>query len=192
MYDLGLVNSDVIRSARAGDSYARDELAVWVVDELTERFAAQADRYRIDDLIQETALDVFKKLELAPDEPVAFRGFVHSFAGTEVVTATRKRMRERRRVVEPPMPPAESPSAVALVGQQRQLIIEHAQRLQPIFCRALMHVLDGGNYKSLAASEGIPEGTASGRITQAGHLVCRSIEADRRTSVRFRTRPRKK
>jgi hypothetical protein len=61
--------------------------------------------------------------------------------------------------------------------EERQLVINHAQRLRPIYCTAILHVLDGGDYKSLAASEGTTEGTAARRISVATTKVRLSIDA---------------
>jgi DNA-directed RNA polymerase specialized sigma24 family protein len=178
------VDGDIIRAARAGDSDARDELADWLLEELSMYFVSE--RGELDELIQETVLDIFRKLARAPDDPDAFRRFVHSFAGIEALTSTRERMREHPRVVEP-RTPAESPSAIVLTEQQRQLVIEHAQRLPPVYCRAVLHVLDGGDYKSLAASEGIFPGTAANRISHGIAKLRRAVAAARRTRQSFQS-----
>ena len=149
---------------------------------------------RVNELIQATAVDIFKKLAMAPDDPELFRGWVHSFAGMKARESTRDRGRERARAgLCPGDVPLESPSSTVLGRlldeQQRRLVIEHAQLLRPVYCRALLHVLDGGDYKSLAAREGIPEPTAWTRISRAVVKVRRSIQAARRTRPEYRSTP---
>lgn len=70
---------------------------------------------------------------------------------------------------------------------ERELALHHAQRLQPIHRDAVMHVLAGGDYKSLAAREGIPEITAWKRMRRSEALVRQAIEMDRRTRTPYRT-----
>jgi DNA-directed RNA polymerase specialized sigma24 family protein len=188
----------IVQAAREGDPHAKDALGSWLDAELRAFFADSKGRERVDDLIQDALVDIVDKLALAPDDPELFRSFVHSFAGMEVRESSRKRGRELARAAalrQEPHTPAESPSASVLGPilneQQRQLVIEYAQRLRPKYCRALLHVLDGGDYKSLAASEGINESTAASRISYATAGLSRSIEADRRTPPPYRTRPPK-
>jgi DNA-directed RNA polymerase specialized sigma24 family protein len=81
-----------------------------------------------------------------------------------------------------------SPEKPLVEAAERELILDHAERLRPIFRTAIMHTLDGGDYKSLAASEGIPEGTAWDRLDRATTLVGRSIKVvHRRTPPPYRT-----
>ena len=189
------MDRDIVRAAREGDPHAKRVLGSWLYVELRAFFADSKHPERVDDLIQEALVDIIDKLEHAPDDPELLRKRVHSFAGTEVLTSTRDEAREfafAAALRQEPHTPAESPSASVLAPlldeQRRQLVIEHAQRLRPIHRDALLHELDGGDYKSLAASDGIPESTAWARLKKATQLVHASIEAHRCTSPRYRTR----
>lgn len=187
-----------IRHARDGDPRALRALGSWLHLELLAFFTKGKFKHtdRVNDLIQETVSDVLKKLaDDAPDDPDKFRGWVHSFGGTEILTIEREREREHARADLCPRgnTPAISASASVLAPlideQQRQLLRQHAQQLPTVYRNAILHVLDGGDYRSLAASEGIPEGTASSRLSYATERVRRSIEAARRTPPKYRTRP---
>jgi DNA-directed RNA polymerase specialized sigma24 family protein len=183
------VDRDIIRAARDGDPHARDLLGLWLEDELHGFFAkAFKQREQVGELIQDTVADIVHKLALAPDDPDAFRTFVRGFAGMQAHESTRDRKRERAHAAmlqAKHTPPAESASASLfdplLAEEQRQLVIEHAQRMRPVYRTAILHVLDGGDYKSLAAAEGVSRKTASSRISYAIEVVGRSIERARRT-----------
>jgi DNA-directed RNA polymerase specialized sigma24 family protein len=194
------MDSRMVRRARDGDPRARKALGSWLHHELIAFFGKGKfkESDRVSDLIQETVVDVLAKLAEAPDDPDAFRRWVHSFAGTEVRTVDRDRDREHGRAnlrARGPTPPPLSASASVLGPlideQQRAMLIEHARQLRPVYRNALLHVLDGGDYKSLAASEGIPVGTASSRLDYATKMVGRSIEAARTTRPSCRTPPRR-
>ncbi len=137
--------------------------------------------------MQECVTEIFEKLAKAPnDDPVAFRDWALKFAGMRARALKRDRDRELARVPcrSPSQTPAESAS-VSVLGplldnEERQLVFDHAQQLQPIYRNAILHVFGGGDYKSLAASEAVAEGTAARRITIATTKVCRSIAANRR------------
>ena len=136
--------------------------------------------------------EIFSQLSDAPDDPTVFRGWALQRAGMRARAIRRDTNREQARLADsPPHPPAESPS-VSVMGPlvdaaERELIRHHAQRLQPIHRAAIMHALDGGDYKSLAASEGIPEITAWKRLRRSEALVRQAIEMDRRTQTPYRT-----
>lgn len=190
------MNRDLVQAAREGDPHAKDALGSWLYAELRS-FFADRNPERVGDLIQEALVDLLDKFALAPDDPELLRNFVHSFGGMEVRESTRDQGRELGRAAalrQEPHTPAESPSASVfgplLNEQQRQLVIEHAQCLRPIFRDAILHVLDGGDYKSLAIRCGITKQTAATRISRAIAKVSCSIEADRRTPPKYRTRPK--
>jgi DNA-directed RNA polymerase specialized sigma24 family protein len=190
------VDSSTIRRARDGDPRARTALASWAYDELRTFFASIFKQPELaSELIQKAVSQILGKLSLAPDDPDLFRGFVRGLGGLTARGSTRDRGRELARFTDRDVAhvPAESTSATLfgplLQEERRQLVIEHAQLLRPAHRAALLHVLDGGDYKSLAASEGILETTAASRISFATMKVGRSIEAARRTPPPYRTRP---
>jgi DNA-directed RNA polymerase specialized sigma24 family protein len=170
-------------------------MAKWLGDELLAIFAnGRWPADRVSELVQDTVADIFHKLEKSPDDPELFRGWVHSFAGTEILTSKRDRRRQKALLVElrargrTPIVSAGATMVDPLIDeQQRQLAIQHALRLRTRYRNAFLHVLDGGDYKSLAAGEGISEGAAAGRISYAAKLVRRSIQAHRRTRTSCRT-----
>jgi DNA-directed RNA polymerase specialized sigma24 family protein len=181
------MDRSLIHAARNGDSRARDAVARWLYAELSAVHRHRPHE-QFDELMQEAVTEIFEKLAKAPDDdPVAFRAWALRFAGMRARALKRDRDREHDRVPcrSPSHSPAESAS-VSVLGplldiEERQLVIDHAQQLQPIYRNAILHVLDGGNYKSLAATERVPEGTAARRITIATTQVRLSIEAARRS-----------
>jgi DNA-directed RNA polymerase specialized sigma24 family protein len=190
------MDRDIGQAARAGDPHATNAWGSWLCSEL-RTFFADSKRPQQDDLIQEALVDILRKFALAPDDLELLRDFARSFAGTEVLEYKRDHGRGLARAAalrQEPHTPAESPSSSVLGplldAQRRQLMIEHAQRLRPILRDAFLHVLDGGDYKSLAIRYGIPEQTAASRISRATAKVSCSIEADRRTPPKYRTRPK--
>jgi DNA-directed RNA polymerase specialized sigma24 family protein len=188
------MDRELVQAAREGDPHAKDALGSWLYSEL-QAFFADSKRPERADLIQAAVVDILQKLALAPDDPELLRDFAHSFAGMEVLECSRDQGRELARVAalrQEPHTPAESPSSILLDEQQRQLVIEHAQRLRPILRDAILHVfVHGGDYKSLAASEGIATSTAATRIFRAIEKVGCLIEEDRRTPPPYRTPPRR-
>lgn len=191
------LDSSIIRRARDdGDPGAREVLVLWAYGELLSFFATRFKRPDlVNEFAQQAVSELLGKLALAPDDPERFRGFVRGFGGTTARESNRDRGRELERLTDQDVGhmPAESAS-VTLFGpllheQQLQLMIEHAQLLWPVHRRALFHALDGGDYKSLAASEAIPEGTAASRMSFAIMKVLQSIEAARKTPPPYRTQP---
>lgn len=180
------MDRSLILAARNGDPRARNAVARW----LFGQFIAVHQRRPVDDLhelVQATSAEIFEKFERAPDDPEAFRAWALAFAGMRALAIKRDRIREQAWVPcrSPSHTPAESAS-VSVFGplfeiEERQLLINHAQRLRPIYCTAILHVLDGGDYKSLAACEGTTVGTAARRISVAITKVRLSIEAARRS-----------
>lgn len=190
------MDRDIVQAARQGDPRAWNALGLWLDAELRAYFAATHRRERVGDLVQAALVDVLGKLALAPDDPELLRNFVHSFAGTEIKELARDQGRELERAAalrQEPHTPAESPSVTVfgplLDEQRRQLMIEHAQCLGPILRDAILHVLDGGDYKSLAVRCGITENAAATRISRAIARASCSVEAARRTPPEYRTRP---
>jgi hypothetical protein len=181
------MDSSVLRAAREGDPRALDVVGRWWYSELRAFFLERFPPNEARELIQEASKDIMTKFAThGSDDPDAFRAMVLSFAGTlaHAATGERKRVYARDAKLR-----ARSPTVFASTSlwrrvdaaRKRQQVIEHARRLRTIYRNALLHVLDGGDYRSLAATEGIPVGTASRRLTQATKLVCQSIEAARRS-----------
>jgi DNA-directed RNA polymerase specialized sigma24 family protein len=188
------MDPETLGRARRGDVDARKILGVWLHRELRGFFARGfKEPDFIGDVIQDAVSDILRDLEHAPDDPALFRRWVYSYAGIEALTNKRDRRRElaradlHERQDAPAMSASETVVRPLIDEQQRRLVIEHAQRLRPVYCRALMHVLDGGDYRSLAETERIGRGTASSRIAYAAKIVRRSIEAARRTRPSNRT-----
>ena len=178
-----------------GDPRARDVFGRWLTGELRKFYERRSHPVPIEDLIQTSATEIFATLSAAPDEPAAFHNWVLERAGMRARALSRDANREHQRIADsPPHSPAESASVSVwqplVQATERALILDHAQRLRPIFRTAIMHVLDGGDYKSLAASEGIAEATAATRILRATMQVNQLIEAERRTPPPYRTHPR--
>lgn len=179
------MDRSLLDAARNGDPRARDALGRWLFRELVIFFKRQQHPVSIEELVQASATEIFATLSTAPDDPQLFRGWVLERAGMRARAIRRDTHREHARIGGPPHTPAESPS-VSVMGplfrlEKRELVLDHAQRLQPMYRTAVMHVLDGGDYKSLAVSEGIPEITAWARLRKATELVRRSITEQRRT-----------
>jgi DNA-directed RNA polymerase specialized sigma24 family protein len=190
------MDSSTIRRAREGDPRALKVLGSWAHGELLAFFTTRfKERDLVSEWIQQAVSEILGKLALAPDDPELFRDFVRGFGGTTALGSTRDRGRELARFTDQDAEhiPAESASATLfgplLQEQQRELVIEHAGLLRPVHRSALLHVLDGGDYKSLAASEGINQKTAASRISFATMKVRESIQAARRTPASYRTRP---
>jgi DNA-directed RNA polymerase specialized sigma24 family protein len=184
------MDRNLLQAARNGDPRAYDALGRWLLAELA-LFFARHPAHEIDDLIQETTTEILGSLSSAADDPVAFRDFVRGFAGTRTLTSRRDAARDHERITLGSHPAIESPS-VTILGPlidavERELLIDHAQRLRPIFRDAILHVLDGGTYRSLAASKNIPERTAWSRLQRAIELVSRSIGLARRTGLPYIT-----
>lgn len=145
------------------------------------------------DLIQTCATEILSKLSTFPDDPAAFRKRVLEFSGMRAKAVCRDRRRDRVRIVlrrSPDDTEGESPStimALLLEAERRELAIQHAERLEPIYRTAFFHVLDGGDYRSLAVAENLPLGTAWRRVDKATELVQRSLELNRRTRPQYRT-----
>lgn len=192
------MDQTLLEAAHRGDKRARDAvLGRWLIGELRALF--KDDRAgQIDDLVQASALEIVKQFASAPKHPDEFRTWALGRAGTRAWATKRDIRREQDRVQyrSPPHTPAqmETPTASILrplleMGE-RQLVIDHAQTLEPMYRDAILHVLDGGNAKSLAVSEGVPGRTARYRLRRAAKLVRRSIRVSRRTQPRYRTPPR--
>jgi DNA-directed RNA polymerase specialized sigma24 family protein len=184
------VDRNLLQAARNGDRRAYEALGRWLFAELAV-FFKRHPAHESDELIQETTTEILGSLSSAADDPVAFRDFVRGYAGTRSLTRRRDAARDHERIVLGSHPAIESPS-VTILGPlidaiERQQVIDHAQRLQPIFRDAILHVLDGGTYRSLAASKNIPEQTAWSRVERAIELVSRSIDLARRTPPPYRT-----
>ena len=185
----------LLQAALNGDLRARDAvLGRWLIDELSEFF--KGDRAgETDDLVQASALEIIRMFANAPADPAAFRTWVLGYAGTRAKATKRDSRREHARVQHrsPGHTPAESPTATILrpllENGKRQLLIDHAEQLQPIYRYAILHVLDGGDSKSLAESAGVARHTARRRLRKAAQLVSRSIKIKRRTDPRYRTLP---
>lgn len=186
----------LLQAAHRGDPRARDAvLGRWLLDVLSEFF--KDDRAgETDDLVQASAAEIIGEFADAPADPAAFRVWVLGRAGTRAKAIKRDIRRKQDRVQHqsPGQSPAESPTAAILrplleIGE-RQLVIDHAERLQPIYRHAILHVLDGGDSESLAASAGVARQTARRRMRKAARLVRRSIkQVNRRTPPRYRTHP---
>jgi DNA-directed RNA polymerase specialized sigma24 family protein len=186
------MDRSLLDAIRNEDPRARKAFARWLTGELRTFYERRPHPVPIEDLIQASATEIFATLSAAPDEPTAFHNWVLERAGMRARAIHRDTHREHARLADsPPHSPAESPSVSVIRplsdAAERQLVLEHAQRLRPIFRTAIMHVLDGGDYKSLAASEGIMEATAASRISRATVQVGQSIQADRRTRQPYRT-----
>jgi DNA-directed RNA polymerase specialized sigma24 family protein len=186
------MDRSLLDAARNGDQRARNALGRWLLAELWTLYQRRRQPVPIEDLIQASVTEILSQLSDAPHDPASFRIWVLGRAGMRAKSIRRDTYREWERIVGAPLrSPAESPS-VSVTGslfaaEELQTILDHAQRLRPIYHTAIMHFLDGGNYKSLAASEGIAMSTAYHRVSRAVELVQRSIEAHRRTRPRYRT-----
>lgn len=191
------MDSETLRRARDGDRQASRVLGAWLYRELLDYFVGGASPdERVSELIQKAVIDVLEDLAIAPLDIDLFRDHVHSYAGMELLTDQRDRARERRRAeLRAELGPAPAGSASGTVvrplidEEQRQLVRVHVDRLPIVYRNALWHVLDGGDYKSLAVHEGIRDTTAASRISYAIKLLECSIEAERRTEPRYRTHP---
>jgi DNA-directed RNA polymerase specialized sigma24 family protein len=189
------MDRSLLRAAREGEPRALDAVGRWWYSELRTFFSERFPPNEARELIQEASKDIMAKFAThASDDPDAFRAMVLSFAGMLAHAARGERQRVYARQAKlrdnpPSMNADPSLSRQLDAAQQRQKLIEHARRLRTIYRDALMHALDGGDYRSLAASKGIPEGTASRRLTHAKKLVARSIEGARRTDPAYRSPP---
>jgi hypothetical protein len=196
------MDRSLLDAVRNEDPRARKVLARWLLDELRRFYERRTHPVSIDDLIQESMTEIFATLSAAPDEPAPFENWVFERAGMRAKALSRDAHREQERIANnPPQiddnPPhllAESPTASILrpllENGKRQQVIDHAQQLRPIYRHAILHVLGGGDSKSLAASAGVPRHTARRRLRKAAELVNRSIKVvNRITPPRYRTPP---
>jgi RNA polymerase sigma factor (sigma-70 family) len=181
-----LLPADVLQAARAGDREACDELGDWLCDLLLPYFTKYFKQAQSEDLLQETAIDVFKKLAEAPEDPTAFRDWVYGYAWNEVRETVRKAKVRRVRVLEygrpepaPPQPPG--PESSLRNKELNAMAWECMPQLPDIYREAVLHVAGGGSYRTLAVDAQISEGSARQRIHEARKQLRTLIRKARRT-----------
>lgn len=150
------------------------------------------DGHRFDDLVQETAKDILRKLAAkAPEDPEAFRRWAWSFVHMEARTVRRDAQRAKIRAhklavfafgVRRPT----SPNTRVARGQKRELLRRHVDRLPDIYRRAVAHYLGDGSHRELAEREGITEGNARQRLSTGTRMLRERIDKERANRSSFR------
>jgi RNA polymerase sigma factor (sigma-70 family) len=183
-----------LQAALAGDAAARVELGHWIARELLAFFRTFPEN-EIDDLVQDTAEDLIKKLDQAPDDPERFRRWMLGFAKIQARRFVPREQRERQRAdelqrrVSPRTPTAVHMFTERLRSNQRRLLAWAIERLPDNLRDALEHHLAGRDHESLARARGVTMGTARWlvwRATQALRELVQSIRLTR-SSVRSST-----
>lgn len=185
-FGLMLLPADVLQAAREGDRVAYDELFDWMYDLLLPYFKKYFKQALSEDLLQETAFDVYKKLDKAPDDPTLFRDWVYGHAWNEVRQTVRKAWFRRARVLvhdspelAPPQPPG--PETTLRNKERNAVALACLPNLPDIYREALVHVGRGGSYRTLAVAAQISEGAARQRIHEARKQLRALIREARRT-----------
>jgi RNA polymerase sigma factor (sigma-70 family) len=185
-FELMLLPTDVLQAAREGDRVACDELFDWLYDLLLPYFKKYFKQALSEDVLQETAMGVYKKLAKAPDDPTLFRDWVYGFAWNEVRQTVRKAWFRRVRVLLPDSPelaPPQPGPETSLRDKERlnAVALECLPKLPDIYQEAVLHVARGGSYRTLAVAAQIPEGSARQRIHEARKQLRRLVRDARRT-----------
>jgi RNA polymerase sigma factor (sigma-70 family) len=169
------VDRDTLRALREGKREGQDAFANWFCDEFIPFFSSYIDRGQVDELIQNTFRAVLARLasptSRIPVEPDEFRRWVYGFAWKEIGTAARNPRRalaRQRKLMFAPLPEhPPGPETNMAKAELAELIERGIPELPIIYREAIEHVLDGGDYKSLAEFDQITESTARQRIYEA-------------------------
>ena len=177
-----MIRDRLVALACEGDARARAELGRWLYAALWQFFAPGRKPDTIDELIQETMVDVWTKApSQAPRTADDFRKWVLRFAGTEAMTERRDRARVHERELELGLMPAPktptSPSAKLLRRQRRLLLEQHAMQLRTKHREVLLHEIAGGTIKQYAAKRGIPVQTARRHRREAIRMIRQLLPA---------------
>ncbi len=182
-----MLPADVVQAAREGDRAAKDKLAVWMMRLLMPYFKQYFNDMRSMELFQETAADVFKNLrKKSPEDPTLFREWVYGYAWNEVRELRGKAKALRIRVLKGGCPEPEPPRGpgpeTTLRNKERNAIASRCVELLPdVYRDALLHVADGGTYRTLAVAAQISEGAARKRIHDARSQLRTLVRKARRT-----------
>lgn len=187
------MDRDTLQALRAREPQAAEAFVEWFCDEFIPFLSSHFDRGHVDDLLQNTLTEVLAKLgtDDMPVEPVAFRKWVYGFAWNKVRAAARdpfRRLARQAKLMNAPLPehppgPESSTAEAELVELIRRGIVE----LPDIYRQAIEHVLDGGDYRSLAENEMLDEGTARRRIWEARKRLRLIVQAMRVTQMAMRS-----
>jgi RNA polymerase sigma-70 factor (ECF subfamily) len=188
---------DVVQAARERDREAQDELGIWLRHLLMPYFKRYFSHWHSEDLLQETSVDVFKKLaDEAPDDPTEFRDWVYGFAWNEVRDFLRKsRLRGKQGVLlygrepEPPKGPEPGPETILRNKEINAIAWRCMERLPDIYRDAVLHVVDGGSYRTLAVAAQISEGAARKRIHDARKQLRTLVRKARQTRPELQHSP---
>lgn len=181
---------ELVRRACNGDLSARHEIGNWLYDELRAFHGRRFRRAAVDDLIQDTMVDVWTKApEKAPRTADAFLAWVLSYAGMTVFKSRHEARREaarahkRQRVGALQRGPTGAPSPASELRRQeeRQLLERCMQQLPTIYRVAVQHRFDDGRDADLAAREGIAEGTIRARVSRGLDMLERLLRDARVT-----------
>ena len=74
-----VMDSDLLRQAKAGDSAALNSVWCWCVAELQALYRSRVSRETAEVLVQRSAIDLLKKIDQAPDDPGEFRSWLRGF-----------------------------------------------------------------------------------------------------------------
>jgi RNA polymerase sigma factor (sigma-70 family) len=162
---------DLIDAARAGDRQALEGLGRWLSRELMSFFTGYFKDDDINDMVQQTIVDVLEKLHKYEDRgPDSFRRWVRSFAVFEAKTKTREPHRKRARekkIRELPVEPVLSPDSL-IYGEELEEHVERCLAQLPAHQReALEHQWAGGTDEELAARVRVSVKTISSRRRRA-------------------------
>lgn len=189
-----LLPPEVVQAARQGKRNAEVKLHRWMRALLMPYFQRYFKVWHCHDLLQETEMDVFKKLDKAPHDPNLFRGWVYGFAWNEVRALLRKTRREGRWVLLPgspePVPPQAPGPETRLRNQEiSELVWRCADELTDNHREAISHVLDGGNYRTLAEAAGISQEAARKRIHDARKQLRALVRKQRVSDIERQSSP---
>lgn len=184
-----VMDSDLLRQAKAGDSAALNSVWRWCVVELQALYRSRVSRETAEVLVQRTAIDLVKKFDQAPNDPGEFRSWVRGF-GRKV------ELRWRREVVrygeiladfeDQGASPARSLESQFGVEEENELMASAINKLRSPYRSTLRLHNEQLDAREIATKLGVAEGTVRWRLMVARQELERLIEAARvtRTSDR--------
>ena len=175
----------VIRS-RSGDRAAFEELVRATARGLFSRIYLQtADKHRTEDLVQETFLRAWKKLDSLSD-PKLFRGWLNSIAHGVVIDAAKRDSRKKRgtakqdeQAMQQVVAGDPSPPTALEQAEQQQHVLSILKSLPPEYQDVLsLRYLAGADYATIAKQLAISNGSLRGLLSRGMKLLRERLETN--------------
>jgi RNA polymerase sigma factor (sigma-70 family) len=171
---LGAMDLEALVEAyRQGQPDARRQLAEELIRIVLPVFRGRFEEVDVDELVQETIRAVLQDLHKFENRGRgSFRAWVWRTAANRRLSHGERQGRARRRdkpLDEDELPPQDEPSSHELLHWRERLSVlrEALELLDPVFRRALEHLVAGGSPEELAEQEGVKPQTIRTRASRA-------------------------